>query len=554
MKFLSFARNDFYLASALFAAALALESQFPAAAQNGQDGNGTTITASMPESWPPHYIALPGEKPTGFAVEILDAVARHAGYKVTYQVTKTMREAYDLALNGEVDLMPNMGIAPARMDSFAFTRPVETFVVSIFVRADSHAIRNSADLAGRRVAVVERNMGLRLMKERGDAETVIFKDIRTALFDLVAGRVDAMIYPAPVLLDLAKQVGIERRIKIVGEPVLEVKRAIAVHPSRTEIHRRLSAAVDQFVATPEYQEIYLRWFGNPPEYWSAKRVLTYAGGALILVVLGFSLWHYRTIIHLNRTLEDRVDQRTRALRAAEDELRRKERLATLGELTGTVAHELRNPLGSIVTSFAVIKSKLSVGNGDLARSFDRAERNIDRCTGIIDELLEYAQIKPPNRLAINFDELVRETLGEYRLPPGISLNTDYRLGQQVVTTDPEQIRRIIVNFMDNACQAIEATAINGVTKGHIQVSTRPAEEGVELSISDSGAGIPPDLLDQIFEPLFSTRPFGVGLGLPNAQNIVAAHGGRLNVTNEPTGGARITVWLPVGDELPTETT
>lgn len=540
------------LTGALCASVLLLASGFPAYAQTRQGESSTTITASMPESWPPHYIAEEGRKPTGFAVEILDAVAQRAGYEVTYKITKTMREAYDMAVEGSVDLMPNVGVVPERLSEFAFTDPVETFVVSIFVRADTQDIAGAPDLAGRRVAVVKRNMGLRLMSRRPDVESVVFEDIRSALFDLVAGRVDAMIYPAPILQDLAKQVGIERRIKIVGEPLLEVKRAIAVHPSRTEIHRRLSAAVDEFVRTPEYQEIYLRWFGRPPEYWTAARVLALAGSAIVAIVLGFSLWHYRTVVHLNRTLEDRVERRTRELRDAEAELRRKERLATLGELTGTVAHELRNPLGAIVTSFAVIKNQLKDGDSDLSRSFDRAERNIDRCTGIIDELLEYAQIKAVNREAIDFDRLVGEILDEYDLPEGISLYRDLGLEHRIVLGDPEQIRRIIVNFMDNACQAIDALADGEAASGCVTVCTKPSGAGIELSISDNGVGVPPDLLDRIFEPLFSTKPFGVGLGLPNAQNIVVAHGGSLSVANDPAGGARIAVWLPLGNDLQTE--
>lgn len=544
------------LAGALFGAVLLLCSGFPATAQTKQPEGDTTITASMPESWPPHYIALPGEEPTGFAVEILNAVAKRAGYQVSYRVTKTMREAYDLAADGEVDLMPNVGATPSRMEIFAFTDPVETFVVSIFVRADSRDIKSAAELAGRQVAVVKRNMGLKLMAKRDDVESVIFDDVRSALFDLVAGRVDAMIYPAPVLQNMAQQVGVDHRIKVVGEPLLEVKRAIAVHPSRTEIHRRLDAAIADFVQTPEYQEIYLRWFGRPPEYWSAARVMAFAAGGLVLVVLGFSLWHYRTIIRLNKTLEDRVEQRTSALRTAEAELLRKERLATLGELTGTMAHELRNPLGSIVTSFAVIKSKLKSSDGDLTRSFDRAERNIDRCTGIIDDLLEYAQIRAPNCTATVLDRLVRETVEEYSLPGGISLTLDLGLGDREIMVDSEQIRRIILNFIDNSCQSIAARTDfpNQATEGRIEIQTRPAGEAVELSVSDNGVGIPRELMEKIFEPLFSTKPFGVGLGLPNAQNIVSGHGGQLTLDSKPGHGARVVVRLPTGNKSQTRAT
>ncbi len=232
---------------------------------------------------------------------------------------------------------------------------------------------------------------------------------------------------------------------------------------------------------------------------------------------------------------------------------RKERLATLGELTGTMAHELRNPLGSIVTSFAVIRNKSKSSDGDLARSFDRAERNIDRCTGIIDDLLEYAQVRAPNCEATGLDHLVRETIEEYSLPGGISLTLDLGLGDRAIMVDPEQIRRIILNFIDNSCQSIAARANspNQATEGRIEIQTRPGSEGVELSVSDNGVGIPRELMEKIFEPLFSTKPFGVGLGLPNAQNIVSGHGGQLTLDSEPGHGARVTVRLPNGDNSQT---
>ena len=510
------------------------------------------ITASMPAAWPPHYIAEPGQPPTGFAVEILDAVAAKSGYRVEYRITRTMREAYDMAAAGEVDVMPNVGIVAERKDVFAFTDPVETFVVSIFVRADTHDIGGAPDLTGRRVAVVKRNMGVNLMAKRPDVRAVEYDDLRTALFELVAGRVDAMVYPAPVLQDMAQQVGIDNRIKVVGEPLLEVKRAIAVHPSRGEIHARLADAVRDFVDTPEYQEIYVRWFGRPAEYWTAKRVLTWAGGAILVMFALFAAWHYRTIVRLNRTLEDRVEQRTKALRSAEEELRRKERLAALGELTGTMAHELRNPLGAIVTSFAVIRAKLRDGNEDAARSLERAERNIDRCTGIIDDLLEYAQVKSANRTASDLDDLIRDILDDYSLPVGVSVEIDLGLGGKLVAIDEEQIRRMLLNFLDNACDAIAERDPMAHGGGRIRISTRPGETGAEISVSDNGAGIPGEVLARIFDPLFSTKPFGVGLGLSNAQNIVAQHGGRLVAENNPGGGARLSVWLPAGEPSQSE--
>lgn len=528
----------------LIAAFLAIAIRGAPARAQPQNDTAETITAAMPESWPPHYIAKPGEQPTGFAVEILDAVAARAGYSVNYRVTPTMREAYDLTVDGEVDLMPNVGVVKQRMSEFSFTDPVETFVVAIFVRADTQDIEGAADLAGHRVAVIKRNMGLRLMSKRTDVESVVYDDLRSALFDLVAGRVDALVYPAPVIRNLASEVGIEDRLKAVGAPLLEVKRAIAVHPSRTEIHSRLSAAAAEFVGTPEYQAIYVRWFGRTPEYWTAYRVLAYAGGALFFFVVVFSLWHYRTIMRMNRSLEERVELRTGELRAAQAGLLRKERLATLGELTGTMAHELRNPLGSIVSSFAVIRHKLSGTGLDMERSIERVERNIGRCTGIIDDLLDYAQVKTTNRRPVALDALIADIVGDYGFDDEISVETKFGLDYRLANVDSEQIRRVVINFLDNACDAIGE---QGGADGRITIETAEADEGLQISVSDNGIGIADEHRDSIFEPLYSTKPFGIGLGLPGAQNIVSDHDGRLAVQSEQGKGTQVTVWLPAAD-------
>ncbi len=537
-------------------AALTLLAAPPAGSQPATpEGAGETITAAIAEFWPPHFIVRPGEAPTGFAVEIIEAVAARAGYSVSYRVSPTVKEAFDIAVAGEVDVIPSVGVIEERRKLLSFTDPVETFAVGLFVREDTQDIQGVGDLAGRRVAVVTRNVGVRLMRDQPGVESVMFDDVRSALFDLTSGRVDAMVYPVPILQNLASEVGVDNRIKTVGKPLLEVKRAIGVHPSRTEIHQRLSAAVADFTGTAEYQEIYLRWFGRPEFFWTVQRVLTAAAGILLTVIIGFSLWHYRTVVRLNRALEGRVEKRTTELRSAQAELLRKQRLAGLGELIGTVAHELRNPLGTVVLSFAVIEEKLREKDIDLAKNLDRISRNIDRCTGIIDDLLEYAQVRAAVRRNEDIDRLIRETVAEYAAPDGISLVVRPGLGDRKVAVDREQIRRIILNFLDNACQAVEQrylgkSAADGANKAEVVVETRPANDGIEIVVSDNGEGIPANHIDQVMEPLFSTKPFGVGLGLPNAQNIVSGHGGRMDIHSEPGLGTEIVVALPASAEEP----
>jgi ABC-type amino acid transport substrate-binding protein len=113
-------------------------------------------------------------------------------------------EAVSTLKRGGADLIPNSGILPQRLDTYAFTAPVETFLISVFVRDDTHDLNGEADLVGRKLAVVETNIGLFLFGKRKDIDVQVYRDARTALFQLITGRVDALVYPQSVLLALAR--------------------------------------------------------------------------------------------------------------------------------------------------------------------------------------------------------------------------------------------------------------------------------------------------------------------------------------------------------------
>lgn len=205
------------LLSALFALA---------SLSNGAPEEPWQVIAGIPRFWPPQYSLDDSHNPTGFAIDIMNEIATRAGVRVNYRVMESFAEVSEAINDGRIDLIPNSGITPDRAARYAFTAPVETFVISIFVRDDTLDISGADDLRGRRVGVVEFNMGQRLMRDRNDLELVVYRDAETALFSLVAGHVDAMIYPQPVLLNLVRQVGIEDRIEVVGASLKEIKRGI----------------------------------------------------------------------------------------------------------------------------------------------------------------------------------------------------------------------------------------------------------------------------------------------------------------------------------------
>lgn len=246
-------------------------------------------------------------------------------------------------------------------------------------------------------------------------------------------------------------------------------------------------------------------------------------------------------------LERRVKERTAELQIVQEELLRKERLATLGQLTATVSHELRNPLGVIRNTMFTIAEAAQANGWQLERAVGRIDRSIGRCDTIITDLLDYTRIRQLQREKFPLDTWLAEVLDEQKIPDRIALVREFGAGDPVVSVDADRLRRVIINLVDNAAQAIEGDRDGKANSAppRITIRTRVTPERVEVEITDTGPGIPPDVFKRIFEPLFSTKGFGVGLGLPTVKQIMEHHGGDIEMTSTPGRGTRALVWLPL---------
>ena len=240
------------------------------------------------------------------------------------------------------------------------------------------------------------------------------------------------------------------------------------------------------------------------------------------------------------------------LKAAVEKLARSERLATIGQVAATVSHELRNPLGAIRNSIALVHQLTADKQLGIERALARVDRNIGRCAAIISALLEFTHEKEMARTPTPIAAWLAELLASHPLPTGITLERDLRAADEVAI-DRERFQEAILGIVDNAVQALQDPAWAPPENYPRRVTLRAESAGphVRLSIIDNGPGIPPDVLPRIFEPLFTTKGFGVGLGLPTVRQIVEKHGGTIDVTSAGAGGATVTIWLPrCGDAQP----
>lgn len=226
---------------------------------------------------------------------------------------------------------------------------------------------------------------------------------------------------------------------------------------------------------------------------------------------------------------------------------RDERLTTLGKMTAIVSHELRNPLGAMRPSLYLLQKNLPTEDKRLIGAFERLDRNINRCDQIIDQMLDFTRIHKIDTQLLDLDDWLAQELDEMEVPDGISVERDFGLNHKMIGFDPSRLRRALINIYDNACQAMLEEVSQGIRTAemHMLIKTQATEQRIELIVSDSGPGINDEVLPHIFEPLYSTKGFGVGLGLPTVQLTMQQHDGDVEVFAAEPHGTRIIMWLPL---------
>lgn len=233
------------------------------------------------------------------------------------------------------------------------------------------------------------------------------------------------------------------------------------------------------------------------------------------------------------------------LKAAQSEVQRSERLAALGQLTAGLAHELRNPLGTIKNSAEMLARTLPPNNEIAKELSGYISTEVDRTNELVKRFLEFAK---PFRLrleVVSLSEILDRALQSLQLraqAKSISLYRNDSPDLAPLPLDPQLIEQLLINLIANA---IDASPTAASPHGSIvTVVTRPAELGVEISVIDRGPGILPENLTQIFNPFFTTKSEGTGLGLAIVSKIVDEHRGRIWVESTPGEGTTFRVWLP----------
>jgi hypothetical protein len=248
------------------------------------------------------------------------------------------------------------------------------------------------------------------------------------------------------------------------------------------------------------------------------------------------------LVEYSERLEETVEERTKQLRDAQEQLVRREKLAVLGQLAGGVGHELRNPLAVISSAVYYLKMIHSDGDETAIEYLDMISAEVHNSGQIITDLLDFARTRPPTREEISVSALVRAELERRPAPPNVQVITDIPARLPSLNADPAQIALVLGNLITNAYQAMP-------DGGKLTISARAEKDRVAIAMTDTGGGISAGNMEKLFEPLFTTKPRGVGLGLSTSRNLVEANGGSIDAESTEGEGATFTVRLPLNTPL-----
>ncbi len=243
---------------------------------------------------------------------------------------------------------------------------------------------------------------------------------------------------------------------------------------------------------------------------------------------------------LRESLEE-LQEKTGMLIQREEELRQSERLSLLGEMSAMMAHEIRNPLGSIKGAAEILSDSFSEGDEGY-RYTQILVKEVDRLNNVIDNFIRVGSARKEERVSVNINELLDELLFFFErmaAQKGISIDAICDPDLPVVNANPNQLRQAFMNLVLNSVHAMGK-------EGRLIVSTAAARDGIEVRFEDTGAGISREEMSRLFEPFYTTRDSGTGLGLTITKRIVENHDGHIVIESDVGKGTKVVVSLPTG--------
>ncbi len=245
------------------------------------------------------------------------------------------------------------------------------------------------------------------------------------------------------------------------------------------------------------------------------------------------------------TLNEELRISNEKLKIANEELKimhektiRSEKLATIGRLASGVGHELRNPLASIKNISFCLKKYLKSTDSRINELLDMLSKEVDTANKIVTDLLDFSRVKQLNNIEVSLIELIDDAIKAVVTKDNIKIIKNVPTNLKNIFIDKDKIRQVFINIIENAYQSINSS-------GELRIAANIEGEVIKISFTDTGCGIDKNIIDHIFEPLFTTKAKGIGLGLAIVRDIIESHNGLITVESEVGKNTTFTILLPI---------
>lgn len=485
---------------------------------NGEKRKDKTVVVAIHCQYQPiSYLDVTTGKPDGFFIDIMEILAQRADLQISYVCRNGWDDIMNAIITGDADIGALMKSA-AREKKLLFTSPFETSYLSFFTRSQSDIDPAALPSSGYTVGVIKGSMSQERLAGTQGMKLAIYGSYREGIFGLLAGEIGLFAGEESMVMKQMHETGLEDRIKKAGKPFLERQRALAVRRDNAHLAGLMNSTLDNFVGGPQYQQIYLKWFGAPAPYWTIRRTLTLSGILLLVIAGGMGFWRYASISRINSRLVRSIAERQRAEEIISHSLREKE------VMLKEIYHRVKN-------NMQVICSLLSIQEEGISDQKVKTIFNETR-TRVYSMALVHEKLYQSEDLShIDFREYLMVLVHEISDTFGCS-GVEISVDSDIIPLDVNSgipcgliVNELVTNSLKHAFP-------DGKT-GTVRVGiTRDSQGSCVLTVEDNGIGFPASL--------DFNKSSSLGLQLVNM--LTRQLGGAITI--ERSDGTRVSIAFP----------
>lgn len=481
------------------------------------------------KEWKPYYFLDKNGKPTGFGIELFEAVAKESNLRYKYQVVDTAKEVIQALKSSNASIIPNIGYSKKRNSYLEYSAFTDTSRLLLFKRVKSESLNNLDNV--KEIAVVEGNVANAILKKNyPNIKLKVYETHFNALRALLSGEVDVFSYPEPIMNYTLKELNIDDKIVSFYKSLSETKRTIAVIKKDAYLLNSINDSLETIKKNGKYDELHQKWFGKEKVFTRSELISfsIYLVSFIVFLLGGTIFLSLRKNWLMTKTeLKKEIANQKNEIEKQTKIILSQSKVTAVGEMLGNIAHQWRQPLNVISIATSILKLSIDLDNKltkkEINEYITKISLQVEYLSKTIDDFRNFFCTKNDEVKLVNLKETINKVEG---LVTDSFKNNNIKIVLDLYDFQVLLNESLFIQSIINLCNnSKDAMLINNTDEKFLFISFAKYDDGISISVKDSGNGIDNDLIDNIFEPYFTTKfeSKGTGLGLYIVHQIVTNH-------------------------------